>query len=120
MQCLKQFVALVQVNPAYTSVLGRLKYARETDFNTHQAAAWVIARRGMGFKDKPPSRCTVRLNQRCRTFRPPEEGRKDEPASLNTLMKVFSEWMREQLADDRRMAHRAILSSKLPDDPLPV
>lgn len=26
--------------PAYTSLLGRLKYNRETHFNTHQAAAW--------------------------------------------------------------------------------
>ena len=119
MQCLKQHVALVQVNPAYTSVIGRLKYARETNFNTHQAAAWVIARRGMGFRDKPPSRCTVRLNQRCRTFCPPEEGQKDEPASLNKLMKAFSAWVREQLANDRRSALGANLSSALLDDPLP-
>lgn len=40
MQCLKQGVALKQVNPAYTSLLGKLKYNRETKFNTHQAAAW--------------------------------------------------------------------------------
>jgi IS605 OrfB family transposase len=30
MQCLKQGVALVHVNPAYTSLLGKLKYNRET------------------------------------------------------------------------------------------
>ena len=119
MQCLKQQVALVQVNPAYTSVLGRLKYARETDFNTHQAAAWVVARRGMGLRDKPPSRCTVRLNQRCRTFCPPEEGQKDESASLNKLMRAFSTWVREQLANDRRSALGADLSSSLLNEPIP-
>ena len=119
MQCLKKQVALIPVNPAYTSVLGRLKYARETDFNTHQASAWVIARRGMGLRDKPPSRCTVRLNQRCRTFCPPEEGQKDESASLNKLMRAFSTWVREQLANDRRSALGADLSSSLLNEPIP-
>ncbi|MDX1475218.1 MAG: hypothetical protein R3309_13685, partial [Reinekea sp.] len=54
MQCLKQQVALIQVNPAYTSLIGRLKYGRETDFNVHQAAAWVIGRRGMNKSDRLP------------------------------------------------------------------
>lgn len=50
MQCLKQGVALKEVNPAYTSLVGRVKYARETRFSTHQAAAWCISLVGMGRK----------------------------------------------------------------------
>lgn len=50
MQCLKQGVALKEVNPAYTSLVGRVKYARETHFSTHQAAAWCIGLVGMGRK----------------------------------------------------------------------
>lgn len=45
---------LVSVNPAYTSIIGRLKYKDTYGVNSHQAAALVIARRGMGFSENIP------------------------------------------------------------------
>ena len=65
MQCLKQGVALKEVNPAYTSLVGRVKYARETRFSTHQAAAWCIGLLGMGRKIERmrlPRRFVVKQN----------------------------------------------------------
>ncbi|MFW9915836.1 MAG: hypothetical protein ACFFGZ_09535 [Candidatus Thorarchaeota archaeon] len=51
-QALKKGLALHEINPAYTSLLGALKYARPYGLNGHQAAAFVIGRRGLGFSEK--------------------------------------------------------------------
>jgi IS605 OrfB family transposase len=45
-------VELVEVNPAFTSILGKLKYEKMYSLNHHTAAALVIARRGMGFQER--------------------------------------------------------------------
>jgi IS605 OrfB family transposase len=45
-------VELVEVNPAFTSILGRLKYEKMYSLNRHDAAALVIARRGMGILER--------------------------------------------------------------------
>jgi len=45
-------VPLVEVQPAFTSVLGNLKYAVPYSLNRHTAAALVIGRRGMGLLER--------------------------------------------------------------------
>ena len=45
-------IDLVEVNPAYTSQIAKQKYAGTRKIPVHNAAAYVIARRGQGFKDK--------------------------------------------------------------------
>ncbi len=54
----KKRVCLVKANPAYTSKIGAQKYAVNMKLNIHTAAAFVIARRGLGFidKNKKPTR----------------------------------------------------------------
>jgi len=47
-------VAIREVNPAYTSVIGSLKYAPQLSLSKDVAAAWVIARRGLGFCERIP------------------------------------------------------------------
>ena len=42
------------VNPAYSSVMGRLKYAGMYGLSDHQAAAYVLARRGLGLRERLP------------------------------------------------------------------
>ena len=51
-RCYKDGVELVFVDPRNTSKIGKQKYAKSRSLNSHQAAAYVIARRGMGFKDQ--------------------------------------------------------------------
>lgn len=48
----KKAIAIREVNPAYTSVVGRWKYAPYYHIMVHQAAALVVARRGQGFREK--------------------------------------------------------------------
>jgi IS605 OrfB family transposase len=45
-------VELIEVNPAFTSILGKLKYEKMYSLNHHTAAAMVIARRGIGFQER--------------------------------------------------------------------
>lgn len=48
----KEGVPLVKVDPAYTSILGNLKYKSMYSLNRHAAAGLVIARRGMKIKER--------------------------------------------------------------------
>jgi len=45
-------VEVRHVNPAYTSKIGRQKYARRYGLSVHLAAAFVLARRGQRFRDR--------------------------------------------------------------------
>ncbi|WP_246202593.1 IS200/IS605 family accessory protein TnpB-related protein [Virgibacillus doumboii] len=50
----KKGVAVYEVNPAYTSQIGKIKYMKRCGISIHQAASYVIARRAMGFQEKLP------------------------------------------------------------------
>lgn len=45
----------VLVNPAYTSLIGRVRYARPYGLSVHAAAALSIARRAMGHSERVPA-----------------------------------------------------------------
>ena len=45
-------IDLIMINPAYTSRIASKKYCTPKKLNIHAGAAYVIARRGQGFKDK--------------------------------------------------------------------
>jgi IS605 OrfB family transposase len=47
-------VEVVEVNPAYTSVIGMLKYAPQLSTDKDIAGAYVIGRRALGFKEDTP------------------------------------------------------------------
>jgi hypothetical protein len=47
-------IELRKVNPAYTSVIGKLKYAPQFNIDKDIAGAYVIGRRGLGFKERLP------------------------------------------------------------------
>ncbi len=50
----REGVGVSQVNPAFTSVIGRVKFAKRYGLTIHHSAALVIARRPYGFSEKPP------------------------------------------------------------------
>jgi IS605 OrfB family transposase len=50
----REGIDVVEVNPAYTSVIGALKYAPQFLLDKDRAAALVIARRALGFEEKMP------------------------------------------------------------------
>jgi IS605 OrfB family transposase len=47
-------IQVVKVNPAYTSIIGKFKYAPLYNIDKDTAGAYVIARRGLGFKERLP------------------------------------------------------------------
>ncbi|MFX0101428.1 MAG: IS200/IS605 family accessory protein TnpB-related protein, partial [Candidatus Hodarchaeota archaeon] len=53
-KCKRAGVAIHKVHPAYTSLIGRYKYSRSPNLCTHTLASYVIARRGLGFKEALP------------------------------------------------------------------
>lgn len=117
MQAFRNDVAVIEINPAYTSLIGRLKYGRETKFNTHQAAAWVIGRRGMGKKDRLPIQCSVRPATVTRTFTAPEDALKDDPRELKRVARSFSQWCRTEWSAwrSRQRNWRVLQDLDLPD-----
>ncbi|WP_312889186.1 IS200/IS605 family accessory protein TnpB-related protein [Desertibacillus haloalkaliphilus] len=53
---LRTGVHFKKVNPAYTSVIGRFKYSQKYGISVHEAASFVIARRGLGYDEKVPKK----------------------------------------------------------------
>lgn len=53
--CFKHNIHLREVNPAYTSIIGKEKYSEIKKLNVHVAASYVIGRRGLGFIDNIPA-----------------------------------------------------------------
>ena len=51
-KCIENGIKYHKVHPAYTSIIGRLKYKQLYNINVHQSAAYVIARRGLGYNEK--------------------------------------------------------------------
>jgi predicted transposase len=52
--CFKEGVALLEIDAYYSSLIGRVKYQKQLGLSVHQAAAFVLARRAMGFNENIP------------------------------------------------------------------
>ena len=52
----RQGVEVNQVNPAFSSVIGRVKFMERYGLSVHQAAALALARRSLGFSERIPGR----------------------------------------------------------------
>ena len=55
-KCRRRGVAIKKEHPAYTSLIGLYKYSRLYNLSPHVLASYVIARRGLGFKEELPAR----------------------------------------------------------------
>lgn len=54
--CFRSGVEVIEVAPAYTSVIGAVNHAQTKGISVHQGAALAIARRGLGFSERPSVR----------------------------------------------------------------
>lgn len=59
---IKNGIFVKEVNPAYTSISARLKYALPLGRSTHNCAALTIGRRGLGYQEKVPSKIASLLH----------------------------------------------------------
>jgi len=88
----REGVEVLEVNPAYTSMLGNIKYAKPLGLSVHTAAAYVIGRRGLGFFEKLPFGQKVSLLTKGATllFEVPERNpRLDKVAPLRGTFKKY-------------------------------
>ncbi|MFQ6121373.1 MAG: IS200/IS605 family accessory protein TnpB-related protein, partial [Methanosarcinales archaeon] len=53
-RALKEGFVIKEVHPAYSSIIGKLKYKDTYGLSDHQSAAFVIGRRGLGYSEKIP------------------------------------------------------------------
>jgi len=58
----KNGIEIRKVNPAYTSVIGKLKYSPQYNIDKDIAGAYVIARRGLEYKERLPKNYKELLN----------------------------------------------------------
>lgn len=47
-------IGINEVDPSYTSQIGKVKYSKQKGLSVHRCASYVIARRGMGYKERLP------------------------------------------------------------------
>lgn len=64
-RCMRYGIGLHLVNPAFTSIIGMIKFMPKYGLNSGTAAAMVIARRAMCMSERAPS-CLVRPEDRAR------------------------------------------------------
>ena len=64
-RCQRFGVQLVKVNPAFTSLIGMIKFMAKYGLNSGTAAAMVIARRAMKLREQIPQ-CLARPEERAR------------------------------------------------------
>jgi IS605 OrfB family transposase len=62
--CKLNGIEIIKVNPAWTSVQGKLKYSPQLNIDKDIAGAYVIGRRGLGFKEKVPRNYKKLLNDK--------------------------------------------------------
>ena len=55
-RCVDNGIEYIEVNPAYTSVIGKCKFMTRYGLSSHQAAACAIARRALKFSERPNRR----------------------------------------------------------------
>jgi len=58
----REGIEVIEVNPSYTSIIGMLKYSPQYMITKDVAAAYVIARRGLGLQEKIPDNYIKFLN----------------------------------------------------------
>ena len=52
--CVRAGVEVIEINPAYTSVIGAVNHAQSHGVSVHIGVASAIARRGLGFTERTP------------------------------------------------------------------
>ncbi|MRU02598.1 transposase, partial [Bacillus anthracis] len=79
------------VNPAYTSVIGKLKYSQNFGISVHEAAAFTIARRGLELQEQLPKEIILLLKKQITTKLRILVASMEE--SKKNTKKVYKKWL---------------------------
>jgi IS605 OrfB family transposase len=95
-------VEVVEVNPAYTSVIGMLKYAPQLGINKDVAGAYVIGRRALRFKEDMPENYEKLLKDKAYLEFALEKYEKREKELTELIEKESNEYKRNALKSELR------------------
>lgn len=79
-------VVLHTVNPAYTSLIGKIKYANKYGISSHQAASYVIARKHYNLKENIKNKITVHYKGKAYMLKVPARIRDAEGEITNNKL----------------------------------
>ena len=110
----RQGVEVHQVNPAFSSIIGRVKFMERYGLSVHQAAALVLARRFLGCSERIPSLrvCPVGNGVHVAFFVPARKRVKH----VWTLWGAISGQLRPALAAQHRLGRRRRLPNPVQAD----
>jgi IS605 OrfB family transposase len=100
-------VEVVEVHPAYTSVIGMLKYAPQLNVDKDVAGAYVIGRRALGFKEDMPENYEKLLKDRAYLEFALKRYEEREKELVELIEKESNEYKRNALESELRSVEDA-------------
>jgi hypothetical protein len=100
-------VEVIEVNPAYTSVIGMLKYAPQLSIDKDVAGAYVIGRRALGFKEDMPENYEKLLKDKAYLEFALEKYEKREEELTELIEKESNEYKRNALKSELKVVEKA-------------
>jgi IS605 OrfB family transposase len=100
-------VEVIEVHPAYTSVIGMLKYAPQLNIDKDIAGAYVIGRRALGFKEDMPKNYEKLLKDKAYLEFALKRYEEREKELRELIEKESSEYKRNALKSELRSVENA-------------
>jgi IS605 OrfB family transposase len=100
-------VEVIEVNPAYTSVIGMLKYAPQLNIDKDIAGAYVIGRRALGFKEDMPENYERLLKDKAYLEFALKRYEEREKELVGLIEKESNEYKRNALESELRSVEKA-------------
>ncbi len=100
-------VEVVEINPAYTSVIGMLKYAPQLSIDKDIAGAYVIGRRALGFKEDMPENYEKLLKDKAYLEFALKRYEEREKELVELIEKESNEYKRNALKSELRSVENA-------------
>jgi IS605 OrfB family transposase len=100
-------VEVIEVNPAYTSVIGMLKYSPQLSIDKDTASAYVIGRRALGFKEDMPENYEKLLKDKAYLEFALKRYEEREKELTELLGKETNEYKRNALRSELRSVENA-------------
>jgi IS605 OrfB family transposase len=100
-------VEVIEVNPAYTSIIGMLKYAPQLSIDKDLAGAYVIGRRALGFKEDMPENYEKLLKDKAYLEFALKKYEEREKELTELLEKETNEYKRNALKSELRNVQNA-------------
>lgn len=114
-KCHRRGVELIKVSPAYTSLAGRIKYARPKGLSVHTAAAGVIARRSQGFTERLPRQISLPISVKGVTAQfelPVRNGERASGTTWKDLHAALGKFRRDIVAAQKKTGARKVGASR--------